>query len=227
MTIIININNKRCLNSIVSKPNYSLGRCNMSSVFDPKVQELNPSSKIVVALERISEAFKVSLWNENKKYNLSPIQLQILTFLLFHDEKIRTLSNIAKEFHTTKSSISDSIKALENKNYIVREKNSSDFRISTITLTPEGLSIAKDVSSFANRIESIVDGFSGTKKEILMDSLLEIIHKLYTDGLISIQRMCLNCKYHEFIPEDNLYKCSLLNEYMRTSDLRIDCNSYN
>ena len=71
----------------------------MSSSFDPKVQELSVESKIVVALERISEAFKVSLWNENKKYNVSTLQLQILTFLLFHPEEFRTVSHLAKEFN--------------------------------------------------------------------------------------------------------------------------------
>jgi DNA-binding MarR family transcriptional regulator len=87
----------------------------MTSAFDPKNQELNIESKIVVALERISEAFKVSLWNENKKYGLSPIQLQILTFLLFHSQELRTISHLAIEFNSTKASISDSVKTLETK----------------------------------------------------------------------------------------------------------------
>src|SRR5688500_15790677 len=103
----------------------------MSSVFDPKNQELNINSRIVVGLERIGEAFKVILWNENKKHGLSPIQLQILTFLLFHPVEFRTVSQIASEFNTTKASISDSIKALEMKGFIKREKNLKDFRVST------------------------------------------------------------------------------------------------
>jgi DNA-binding MarR family transcriptional regulator len=81
----------------------------MKSAFDPEGHEFNIDSKIVVALERISEAFKVSLWNENKKYGISPIQLQILTFLIFHPEDLRTISNLAAEFNSTKASISDSV----------------------------------------------------------------------------------------------------------------------
>lgn len=198
----------------------------MNSVFDPHTQELNIESKIVVALDRISEAFKVRLWNENKKYGLSPIQLQIITFLLFHPDEVRTVSRLAKEFSTTKSSISDSIKALEKKNYIIRKKILVDFRVSTINLTEEGKIVALDVSSFASHIEKIVIGIEDSKKEVLLDSLVEIIHKLFVDKLINPQRICLTCRYHKKIPGENLYTCTMLNKHMEESDLRINCMEY-
>lgn len=48
------------------------------SIFDPKNQIKDVSSKIVAGLERISEAFKVLLWEKAKALGLSPIQIQIL-----------------------------------------------------------------------------------------------------------------------------------------------------
>jgi DNA-binding MarR family transcriptional regulator len=198
----------------------------INSAFDPNYQELSIESRVVVGLERISAAFKTMLWNENKKYNLSPIQLQILTFLLFHPDDLRTISHLAKEFNTTKSSISDSVKTLEKKKYISREKKKADFRISTINLTEAGKETAIDVSSFSNKIEGIIAGLSETKKEILLESLIEIIHKLFLEGLISIQRMCLTCKYYIKDPGGNTMICSVLNEEVKISDLRIDCNEY-
>ena len=52
------------------------------SVFNPNHQETDISSKIVAGLERISEAFKVLLWEKAKLLGLSPIQIQILIFAL-------------------------------------------------------------------------------------------------------------------------------------------------
>ena len=55
----------------------------MKSSFDLKRQSTKIESKIVVALERISEAFRVLLWNESKENSLSPIQIQLLIFFTF------------------------------------------------------------------------------------------------------------------------------------------------
>ena len=54
------------------------------SPFDPDEQNINLADKIVVALERISEAFRVLLWEESTKHGLSPIQVQILLFVKTH-----------------------------------------------------------------------------------------------------------------------------------------------
>ena len=50
----------------------------MDSAFDVNQQLESSDHKIVVALERIAEAFRVLLWQETKKTGLSPIQLQLL-----------------------------------------------------------------------------------------------------------------------------------------------------
>lgn len=198
----------------------------MSSVFDPKNQELDINSKIVVSLERISQAFKIILWNQNKKYGLSPIQLQILTFLLFHDEEFRTISNLAHEFNTTKASISDSVKVLEHKKFVSKEKSKKDFRISTISLTEKSVGIATEISNFAESIEQIVSEVSIEKKEVLLDALLEIIHKLFLKGTISIQRMCLTCNHYIKAENSENYICSLMATTLKSSELRVDCNQY-
>jgi DNA-binding MarR family transcriptional regulator len=197
----------------------------MKSAFDPESQELNINSKIVVALERISEAFKVSLWNENKKFGISPIQLQILTFLLFHPEELRTISNLAAEFNSTKASISDSVKTLENKGYIIRQKSLKDFRISNISLTEKGSEIAIQVSKFANYMEEIIQEMPEIKKGIFLELLLQVIHHLFLKEIISIQRMCLTCCFYKKDQYENYY-CTLMNMPINSPDIRIDCTKY-
>jgi hypothetical protein len=50
------------------------------SPFDLKHQNENTDSRIIAAMERISQAYRVLLWNESKELSLSPIQIQILIF---------------------------------------------------------------------------------------------------------------------------------------------------
>ncbi len=191
------------------------------SVFDNKFQEESVESKIVVALERISEAFRVLLWEESKEHSLSPIQTQILIFCLFHKSGKRTVSHLANEFNMTKSTISDSVKSLLSKKLIIKETESDDNRSYSIKLTDSGRLLAKKVSLFANKILEPLANSTNAQNELLLSSLLGLISNLQNTGVISINRMCLSCRFHELKKEQHY--CHLLNAPLKKSELRIDC----
>ncbi|KXK41291.1 MAG: transcriptional regulator [Bacteroidetes bacterium OLB11] len=98
------------------------------SSFNLSTQNQKVESRIVVALERISEAFRVLLWNESKENSLSPIQIQILIFLYFHSLEKCKIGYLASEFNMTKATISDSVKVLFTKNLVTKEINHLDSR---------------------------------------------------------------------------------------------------
>src|SRR5690606_3914191 len=98
------------------------------SDFDPGHQNQSTDSKIIASLERIAQAFRVLLWNESKTNGLSPIQVQVLIFLLHHDEEMRKVSYLASEFNMTKATISDTVKTLEQKGLITKAYNQHDTR---------------------------------------------------------------------------------------------------
>jgi len=108
------------------------------SIFDITFQNTDTVSKIVVGLERISEAFRALLWEYAKTIGLSPIQIQILIFVAYHREQLCTVSHLAKEFNLTKPTISDAVKALEKKGMISKHKTLVDSRSYFIALTEEG-----------------------------------------------------------------------------------------
>ena len=102
------------------------------SIFNPEQQQHDISSKIVVGLERISEVFKVLLWEKAKKVGLSPIQIQLLLFIAFHKQELCNVSHLAKEFNITKPTVSDAIKILAQKEMILKDFSSTDSRSYTI-----------------------------------------------------------------------------------------------
>ena len=89
------------------------------SIFNTKFQQNSITSKIVVGLERISEAFKGILWEHAKVIGLSPTQIQILIFIAYHKTKLCNVSHLAKEFNITKPTVSDAVRVLNNKKYII------------------------------------------------------------------------------------------------------------
>ena len=106
------------------------------SDFDLVQQNQSTESKIVASLERISQAFRVLLWQESKEFSLSPIQVQVLIFLLYHSSEKRKVSYLADEFNMTKATISDTVKILEQKKLISKEYELHDARSYIINLTP-------------------------------------------------------------------------------------------
>src|SRR5690606_30703302 len=127
------------------------------SAFKLNEQNQKIESRIVVALERVSEAFRVLLWNESKENSLSPIQIQILIFIYFHSFEKCKIGYLADEFNMTKATISDSVRVLLAKDLVSKEIDSTDTRSFSIFLTNKGKQIAKKASFFASSIEQPIE----------------------------------------------------------------------
>ncbi|MDP2541929.1 MarR family transcriptional regulator [Tenacibaculum discolor] len=193
----------------------------MKSPFDLNQQNTKIESKIVVALERISEAFRVLLWSESKENSLSPIQIQILIFLLFHSEEKCKVSYLAEEFNMTKATISDSIRVLLKKELVQKFNNPSDTRSYIIGLTSQGKQIAEKSANFTLNIEQPLSSLPEDQKKDILAGLLKVIYQLNKAGVITIQRMCFTCSYYQ--NENNEHFCKLLQSKLASKELRIDC----
>lgn len=193
----------------------------MDSSFDLNQQEQRIESKIVVALERISQAFRVLLWQEGKENTLSPIQVQILIFLLFHEKNQCRVSYLAAEFNMTKATVSESVKALLQKGHVHKTEDGADSRSFTISLTPKGQETAEKAASFANSIEKPLGEFPPQQKEVLLNGLLKLIHDLNRSGVITIQRMCFTCAHYRM--DNGVHYCKLMQSELASEDLRVDC----
>ncbi len=195
----------------------------MKSDFDLEFQNENIESKIIASLERVSQAFRVLLWQESKDFSLSPIQVQVLIFLLHHSVEKKTVSYLADEFNVTKATISDTVKSLEQKQLIKKIRQQHDNRSYTIQLTAKGKDIALKTSLFSKEIKLPIDRLHAQDKENLLLSLMNIIRHLNQSGVITIQRMCLNCAHYKSSANEQKHFCKLLNQQLHTTDLRVDC----
>ncbi|OIN55968.1 MarR family winged helix-turn-helix transcriptional regulator [Arsenicibacter rosenii] len=193
-----------------------------NSDFDLDYQNQNTESKIVASFERLAQAFRVLLWQESKEHALTPIQVQVLIFLLYHSKEKRKVSYLADEFNMARPTISDVIKVLREKELVENEKDLADTRSYVINLTERGRQVAAQTSLFSKDIVTPIANLPSAHKEVMLISLLEIIRDLNKSGVITIQRMCMTCKFYQ-VREDNPHFCQLLNLPLQISALRIDC----
>ncbi len=193
------------------------------SDFDLKFQNQSTESKIIASLERIAQAFRVLLWQESKTFSLSPIQVQVLIFLLHHSDEKRKVSYLAEEFNMTRATISDTIKTLEQKELITKTYEQHDTRSYIIHLTKKGKDIARKTGLFTREIRTPIDQLHQDDKENLLLGLFNIIRHLNQSGVITIQRMCMTCAYYQQSESGQGHFCKLLHQELNVTDLRIDC----
>ena len=194
------------------------------STFNPVHQEKDISSKIVAGMERISEVFRVLLWEKAKIVGLSPIQIQLLLFIAFHKQRLCNVSHLAKEFNLTKPTISDAIKALDKKGLILKDYSSSDSRSYSIALSESGQGIIAQVHDFSNPLKKKVDGFNPSELDTLFGTLSRLIYQLNQSGILNVQRTCYGCKFH--IKTDSNDYCRLLQKELSITDIRLDCSEF-
>lgn len=194
------------------------------SIFNPTNQESNISSKIVAGLERVSEAFKVLLWEKAKLLGLSPIQIQILIFVSHHKSSICNVSHLAKEFNISKPTVSDAIRVLDQKGMITKDFSLADSRSYSIQLSAMGKKIVKQTENFANPLKSELENNEQTELETLFGTLSKLIYQLNQSEILTVQRTCYGCKF--YTQTENSDYCSLLEKNLLNTEIRLDCAEY-
>ncbi|MCL6275043.1 MarR family transcriptional regulator [Muricauda sp. 2012CJ35-5] len=193
----------------------------VKKVFDPNTQQNDLSSKIVVGLERISQAFKVLLWQQAKELGLSPIQIQILIFIAHHNGPLNNVSALAQEFNVTKPTISDAIKVLERKSLVIKDHSSPDSRSYTLLLSNLGQDVVKNTENFTSYLVTQIDKLNEEDQKGLYRILGNLIYQLNKNGILSVQRTCYACKFYQKTTSNHY--CHLLEQQLKDADIRLDC----
>lgn len=194
------------------------------STFNPVHQEKDISSKIVAGLERISEVFKVLLWEKAKLVGLSPIQIQILIFIAFHKQELCNVSHLAKEFNVTKPTVSDAVRVLNKKEMVSKDFSFSDSRSYSLRLTELGKKLVSDTNDFSQPLKKQIDKFNENDLESLLGSISELIYKLNRNGILTVQRTCFGCVFYQ--NNNGTDYCNLLQKELKRTEIRLDCPEF-
>jgi len=194
------------------------------SAFNPEHQQENLPSKIVVGLERISEAFKALLWQHAKTMGLSPIQLQMLLFVAYHAAQYCTVSYLSQEFNVTKPTVSDAVKALEKKGLIEKDYATADSRSYRIRLSEAGRSMVEQTQLFAQPVQHLVAQLPNSEQQTMYATVMQLVSGLNKAGVLTVQRTCFACRFYEANYEG--HHCRLLQQQLQPTKLRLDCPEF-
>ncbi|MFO7536910.1 MAG: MarR family winged helix-turn-helix transcriptional regulator [Chloroflexota bacterium] len=190
-------------------------------VLDPHTHEGDTAAKIVFSLERLSHIFRIHWWEQTKNFQLSPLQMQILTILRFQLH-LNSVSAIARYLELADATVSDAVRVLGQKQHVEKKPDSEDGRRHTLTLTPTGVAVAEELALFANRIRDFASALPNQGE--LLESLLLLMQSLQQNGFIPMQQMCTTCRHLRHGDDAPFsYYCQLLARPLAVHDLRIHC----
>ena len=116
-----------------------------------------------------------------KKYELTGTQLDVMEYVLFHEEEENTLSNLAAYFDVQHTSMIHVLKALEKKQYLYKMSAVGKQRKKRICLTEEGRQVVLSTLQGRDRVNQMMLGeMSEEDREKLKELLEKIYHNLET-----------------------------------------------
>ncbi len=194
------------------------------SSFDPEKQIGSVDRKLVASLHKVGEVFKSLLLQTGKMHGLSPIQIQILLFVAYHQKPgLSTVSHLSQELNLTKPTVSDAVRVLFQKGLIEKLTN-EDTRSYSIFLTENGRGLLPKLEEVDKVVLQALSLLPDAAKAELLGSMLTILDTLEDKGIIRGQRMCLRCQYLHRKPTE--YYCQLLEKKLLKQDLRVDCPEF-
>ncbi len=182
--------------------------------------------KILYALERIAQAYRVMLWNAAKMHKLSPLQVQILLQTHGRPGGLAKVTELANTFDLSKATVSDAVKVLLRKKLIHKSPCSDDQRSYEIALSAKGEQLATQLMDFNGQMHKAVYTVTEEERFELFLNLSRIIQSLYAEGIISVQRMCLLCVHFRTSYRGHSRYCHLLQQPLEISELRLDCHEF-
>lgn len=197
----------------------------MKSIFNQKYQHDDLDAKLVLALERLSHVFRLLLWEQTKKYNLSPLQTQVLVYIFHQHEDERNITSLSQKLNVTKATLSDAVKSLEGKKLISKKADKEDYRYQFLQLTKKGEDLVKKIEGWSDIVKKKITEISESKKIDMYDTLLNLLISFEQDGILSKHKICFTCRHLKQTKKNNkvLYFCHLLNKPLSHSEIRIDC----
>lgn len=181
---------------------------------------------ILIGLSKVSLALKSQSWQDAGTHGVSPTQAQILALLQAKGSEGMRLSEVAAGLAVTPATASDAVRVLDQKGLVNKKRSTEDARAISISLTPQGRTLAERTSCWSDLLLGAVDELSEPEQAVFLGGLTKMIRKLQASGQIPIAKMCVTCRFFQpnlYPGTDQPHHCDFVDAPFGDRDLRLEC----
>lgn len=176
-------------------------------------------------LEQLSSLVRAQSWRQDGTPSLPPTQAAVLRMLQGVQDGLRA-RQIAERLGVSAASLSDSLKALEGKQWIRRTPDPDDARAARVRLTSAGSRMATQLQCPDQGMGTLVESLGEADLGALLRVTQLLVNEAQEQGLATGLRTCLGCGF--FRPfasgrRDAPHVCAFLDKAFGDAELRVDC----
>lgn len=174
-------------------------------------------------IERLSELLRSDIRQSIHVFGLQPIQLEALHYLSLCNKYSDTPLAVADYLGQTKGSISQSLKVLEKKGYLIKLVDLNDKRVNHLKLTRQGHELLEKTipSPLFRQLEQQSNSLETEQLNQILEHLIENLLNLSPRKSFGI---CKNCRFNQQLSQGNY--CTLLEQPLGSSDIEKICKEY-
>jgi DNA-binding MarR family transcriptional regulator len=176
-------------------------------------------------LEQLTHLVRAQSWRQDGTPSLPPTQAAVLRMLQGVQDGLRA-RQIAERLGVSAASLSDSLKALEGKQWIRRTPDPDDARAARVKLTSAGSRMATQLQRPDQGMGSLVESLGETDLGALLRVTQLLVNEAQEQGLATGLRTCLGCGFFRpFASGERTapHVCAFLDKAFGDSELRVDC----
>ena len=181
------------------------------------------NSDIFNLIERIANMLRYESRNQGLQLGLLPVQQEALYYLSICNRYSDTLLAVTDYLGLTKGTVSQTLKVLESKGLIEKQKDLTDKRITHLKATQAGLFYLAQTYP-ATQFSHMLAGLSEQEHLEISSALKTLLLHYQTSTGRKGFGVCQNCQYNQ--TTDSGFVCGLTKDTLSEYDVTLICREY-
>jgi DNA-binding MarR family transcriptional regulator len=174
-------------------------------------------------LERIGNLLRMEARAFGLKYGLQPVQMEALKYLTQCNRYSDTPQAVGEYLGLTKGTVSQSLKALEQKGLLKKQPDKHAKRLIHLAPTPKGRNLTKKAMQAKSLDPALANAPSVTATE-LAQTLRSVLRGIQQVNGRKAFGACHTCRFNETRSQGSV--CGLTHEPLSTQDVQLLCREH-
>jgi DNA-binding MarR family transcriptional regulator len=174
-------------------------------------------------LERVCNLLRMEARAFGLKYGLQPVQIEALKYLTQCNRYSDTPQAVGEYLGLTKGTVSQSLKALEQKGFLTKHPDKEDKRLIHLTPTLKGRNLIKKATQAKDLGPALATTHSVTTTE-LAQTLRSVLRGIQEVNGRKAFGACYTCRFNETNFQGSV--CGLTHEPLSRQDVQLLCREH-
>ncbi|MGH1486878.1 MAG: MarR family winged helix-turn-helix transcriptional regulator [Cellvibrionaceae bacterium] len=174
-------------------------------------------------IERLANLLRHEARNAGQTLDLQPVQHDALYYLSICNRYSDTPLAVAEFLGLTKGTVSQTLKVLEGRRLISKEKDTNDKRIVHLSLTAAGEQYIENALPPVNFLDAL-ETVTAKKQDDLVKQLKHLLNAYQTTSGRTGFGVCQQCQHNQ--SQDGQFICGLTNDPLSIEDTALICREF-